>query len=65
MFVEYDVKGRRIDGFGIGRYSRDPYDGAGNSGGNPWYVTTCWFAQYYYQLALQYSRNGKFEINDE
>ncbi len=35
----------------IGRYPEDLYDGTGSSRGNPWFLTTLGFAQYYYRLA--------------
>ena len=36
---------------GIGRYPEDVYDGAGFSEGNPWFITTNAFAEYYCRLA--------------
>ncbi len=39
-------------GIGIGRYPEDRYDGYQTNGsGNPWFLTTLAFAQYYFRLA--------------
>lgn len=36
---------------GIGRYPEDVYDGSGFTEGNPWFITTNAFAEYYCRLA--------------
>jgi len=38
-------------GVAIGSYPEDVYDGFGFSGGNPWFLTTHAFAEYYCKLA--------------
>ncbi|MCK5493632.1 MAG: hypothetical protein KAJ14_11025, partial [Candidatus Omnitrophica bacterium] len=52
-------------GMGIGRYPEDTYDGNGQEGGNPWFVTTGWFAQYYSLLALKLIKLRKIEITSD
>lgn len=42
----------------IGRYPEDVYDGFGFSGGNPWFLTTHAYAEYYCKLA-QFSRRSQ------
>lgn len=39
-------------GIAIGRYPEDIYDGVGFNGGNPWFLTTAAFAEYYCRLSL-------------
>lgn len=41
---------------GIGRYPEDVYNGAGFSEGNPWFITTNAFAEYYCRLANNHPR---------
>ncbi|MCK5492585.1 MAG: hypothetical protein KAJ14_05695, partial [Candidatus Omnitrophica bacterium] len=49
-------------GMGIGRYPQDTYDGHGQGGGNPWFLNTAWFAQYYSLLARKFIEQGEIEI---
>lgn len=46
---------------GIGRYPEDVYNGSGFSEGNPWFITTNAFAEYYCRLANQNPR-GPYAI---
>lgn len=43
----------------IGRYPEDVYDGSGFSEGNPWFITTNAFAEYYCRRASQESNETK------
>lgn len=43
----------------IGRYPEDTYDGIQtNSRGNPWFLNTFYFAEFYYKLASELSKSG-------
>jgi glucoamylase len=48
----------------IGRYPEDVYDGFGFSGGNPWFLTTHAYAEYYCKLA-QFSRRSQSRYLDK
>ena len=52
----------------VGRYPGDNYNGVDWSkvkvDGNPWYITTCGLANYYYTLAHEYKIIGKIIIPD-
>ncbi|MCK5393467.1 MAG: hypothetical protein KAI91_03955, partial [Candidatus Omnitrophica bacterium] len=52
-------------GMGIGRYPEDTYDGVDQEGGNPWFVNTGWFAQYYSLLALKFIELREIEITSD
>jgi len=43
----YSINSDTRLGTGIGRYPEDVYDGAGFSGGNPWFISTNSFAELY------------------
>ncbi|MCK4532430.1 alpha/beta fold hydrolase, partial [bacterium] len=47
-------------GRGIGRYPEDAY-----YGGNPWFINTAWFSQYYSLLALKFLEQGKISITSD
>ncbi len=47
----YPINQQLKTGIAIGRYPEDVYDGFGFSGGNPWFLTTHAFAEYYCRLA--------------
>jgi glucoamylase len=47
----------------IGRYQDDHYDGDQGLYGNPWFLTTNNFAEYYYAVADELLRAGSFELS--
>lgn len=47
-FAFYPINWNGARGKAIGRYPEDPYDGIWFTGGNPWYITTLWFAEWHY-----------------
>ncbi len=47
----------------IGRYPEDVYDGFGFSGGNPWFLTTHAYAEYYCKLAKPSGRMHSLNLN--
>jgi glucoamylase len=47
----YPINKQNTLAVAIGRYPEDVYDGFGFSGGNPWFLTTHAFAEYYCRLA--------------
>lgn len=51
----------------IGRYPDDQYGGPGVEGqneGNPWIISTLWEGQYDYELAAQYLKEGKINLQN-
>uniref|UniRef100_K3WKF1 GH15-like domain-containing protein n=1 Tax=Globisporangium ultimum (strain ATCC 200006 / CBS 805.95 / DAOM BR144) TaxID=431595 RepID=K3WKF1_GLOUD len=58
----------KVDGSGlplsvaIGRYYGDTYDGANNSKGNPWYLTTLSVAETIYRAATAYVKAGSITV---
>lgn len=51
-------------GTAIGRYPEDQYDGyRTGSLGNPWFLTTAAFAQYYYELAAAIKKSPDFKVD--
>jgi len=53
----FAVNGRDDLGLAYGRYSGDAY-----YGGNPWYLVTAYYAQFYYRLARRINGGSPFEI---
>ncbi len=49
----------RFDGTGIGRYPEDRY-----FGGNPWFLLTAGFAEYFYKLAESYQKDHRLTVSD-
>ncbi len=43
----------------IGRFSDDVYDG-----GNPWYMTTSAFAEFYFRIALDIKNSNEIQVNE-
>jgi len=54
---EYAVNNREDMGLGYGRYAGDSY-----YGGNPWYLITAYYAQFYYRLARRVEEGRPFRI---
>lgn len=65
----YEINKHEYPGIAIGRYPEDRYNGQGirthgrPDGGNPWFLTTAAFAEYYYLLANELSKHGPNAIN--
>jgi glucoamylase len=61
---EINLKLKQTTGYGplIGRYVEDVYDGDQNLYGNPWFLTTNAFAEYYYTVADALLRAGSLEL---
>ncbi len=52
------------EGIAIGRYPEDRYDGIHSDGfGNPWFLITQGFSEYFYRMAKKYQTDGRIEIN--
>lgn len=47
-----------------GRYPEDVYNGVNTSYGNPWYLSTAAFAEYFYNVANDFKEQGSITIND-
>lgn len=62
---EINLKMKQTTGYGplIGRYVDDIYDGDQNLYGNPWFLTTNAFAEFYYTVADALMRAGSFELS--
>ena len=62
---EINLKMKQTTGYGplIGRYADDIYDGDQNRYGNPWFLTTSIFAEFYYMVADALLRAGSFELS--
>jgi len=51
-------------GIAIGRYPEDRYDGYSSGGtGNPWFIGTSAFAEFYYRLAGELEKRSEIKIN--
>ena len=55
--VAYRINDGKFPGMAIGRYPEDVY-----YGGNPWYLTTIAFAEFYFRLATAFSQDDKILI---
>ena len=55
--VEYPINHGKFPGMAVGRYPEDVY-----FGGNPWYLTTIAFAEFYFRLATLFSQDNKILI---
>ena len=51
-------------GVAIGRYPEDVYDGNSFNGGNPWFLITNAFAEFYYETAQSLASRASFKITD-
>ncbi len=64
----YPVNKRGNRGVAIGRYPEDRYDGVTLNflfeGGNPWFLTTLAFGEFYYRLAKEVEDKGIQVMND-
>ncbi|MDZ4661535.1 MAG: glycoside hydrolase family 15 protein [Pseudomonadota bacterium] len=64
----YAVNNKGYRGIAIGRYPEDRYTGVDllfvADGGNPWFLTTLGFAEFYYRLARDLTRHGTKIINN-
>ncbi|OFZ19830.1 MAG: hypothetical protein A2Z20_09010 [Bdellovibrionales bacterium RBG_16_40_8] len=59
----YQVNNKGFQGIAIGRYPEDRYNGYTTDGeGNPWFLTSLGFGEYYYRLANHLEKLGKIEI---
>ncbi|KLT45107.1 hypothetical protein CC85DRAFT_241547 [Cutaneotrichosporon oleaginosum] len=56
--------GNWTDGWLVGRYAEDVYDGVGFSGGNPWYITTFAVATTLYRAQRDFAEAGKIDLDD-
>lgn len=57
----YPVNNKGYRGIAIGRYPEDRYDGISfvpQTEGNPWFLTTLGFAEFYYRLARELEKHG-------
>jgi glucoamylase len=57
--VKTDFNGARL-GTAVGRYPEDVYDGAGFSGGNPWFLATLGLAEYYCRIGWKDQAQNQF-----
>jgi glucoamylase len=48
----------------IGRYPEDKYNGANDTGGNPWILTTAAFAQHAFHTRSQFASTGSISVTD-
>lgn len=62
---QINLKMKQTTGLGplIGRYVDDVYDGDQNLYGNPWFITTNGFAEFYYTVADALLRAGSLELS--
>jgi glucoamylase len=62
---QINIKMKATSGNGplIGRYQNDPYDGDRSICGNPWFITTHNFAEFYYATADALLRAGNIEFS--
>lgn len=51
------------DGWLVGRYAEDVYDGLGFSGGNPWYISTFAVAEILYLAQGDFARVGRIPLD--
>ena len=54
--------GKWVDGWLVGRYNSDVYDGVGFTGGNPWYITTFSVAHVLYAAQAGFARAGSIDF---
>jgi len=60
----YPINQNSRPGIAIGRYPEDRYDGyRTDSEGNPWFLTTNSFAEFYYRLSRRFRLAGRIEIS--
>ncbi|WWC73794.1 uncharacterized protein I206_107766 [Kwoniella pini CBS 10737] len=52
------------DGWALGRYKEDVYDGVGKSTANPWHICTNTIAQSFYLAQQQYYLQGHIEVTN-
>ena len=60
----YSINQQGHRGTAIGRYPEDLYNGYSTSSGNPWFINTNAFAQYYFELSRELLRTKKISITD-
>jgi glucoamylase len=53
----YPINARKDVGLGYGRYQGDVY-----FGGNPWFLITAYYAEFYYRLARKLDEGASFEV---
>ncbi len=59
----YPINRNGIPGIAIGRYPEDRYNGYSSGGlGNPWFINTAAFAEFYYRLAQDLERKSEIRI---
>lgn len=51
------------DGWLVGRYAEDVYDGVGFNGGNPWYIATFAVAEILYLAQAEFARLGRIPLD--
>lgn len=60
----YPINRNGEPGIAIGRYPEDRYDGYSSGGtGNPWFINTAAFAEFYYRLAQDLENKSEIKIN--
>jgi glucoamylase len=60
----YKINNNERYGVAIGRYPEDTYDGLRtDSLGNPWFLATLGYAQYYTEVKKEFIKKGLIEIN--
>ena len=60
----YPINQNGEPGIAIGRYPEDRYDGYSSGGtGNPWFIGTSAFAEFYYRLARDLETRAEIKIN--
>ncbi|WP_127716158.1 glycoside hydrolase family 15 protein [Halobacteriovorax sp. HLS] len=61
----YTINSNEKYGVAIGRYPEDTYDGLRtDSLGNPWFLATLGYAQYYTEVKKEFLRKGSIEITE-
>ena len=61
----YKINNNEKYGVAIGRYPEDTYDGMTTSSlGNPWFLATLGYAQYYTEVKKEFLRKGLIEITE-
>lgn len=60
----YSINRNGEPGIAIGRYPEDRYDGYSSGGsGNPWFICTAAFGEFYYRLAKELEGKGEIKIS--
>lgn len=60
----YPINRNGQPGIAIGRYPEDRYDGYSSGGtGNPWFINTTAFAEFYFRLAQELEMKPEIKIN--